>query len=111
MNKPYMKLKTTMKNNWQEANESQSYNLNDISGRHSEEYDYNTEMICKALQRQAAPHVDIGKRDGNPVNYQYFMSIFKEVAEDRIKNKTGRLIRLTKYAEGEERELIKPCVQ
>ena len=111
MNNPYMKLKTTMKNNWQEANESQSYNLNDISGRYSEEYDYNTEIICKALQRQAAPHVDIRKRDGNPVNYQYFMSIFKEVAEDRIEDKTGRLIRLTKYVEGEERELIKPCVQ
>ena len=39
------------------------------------------------------------------------MSIFKEVAEDRIEDPTGRLIRLIKFTDGEARELIKPCVQ
>ena len=39
------------------------------------------------------------------------MSIFKEVVEDRIEDSTGRLIRLIKYADGEARELIQPCVQ
>ena len=42
-----------------------------------------TQTICKLLQQQAAPHVDIEKFDGNPINYQYFTSIFKEVVEAR----------------------------
>ena len=91
--------------NWQEANETQSYKLGDVRGRYSEENDYNTEMICKLLQQRASPHVDIGKFDGNPINYQYFMNIFKEVVEDRIEDPTGRLIRLIKHRDGEGREL------
>ena len=85
-----------------------NYNLTDVSGRYSEEIDYNTEMLCKL---QAAPHVDIEKFDGNHINYQYFMSIFKEVVEDRIEDPTSRLIRVIKYTYGEARELIKPCFQ
>ena len=46
MNNPNVGFNTAMKNNWQEANKAQSYNLGDISGRYSEENDYNTEMIC-----------------------------------------------------------------
>ena len=76
-----------------------------------EENDYNTEMICKLLQRQAAPRIDIEKFGGNLINYQCFMSIFKEVVEDRIEDPTGRLIRLIKYTDGEARHLIKPYVQ
>ena len=79
-----MDLNTARKENWQEANEVQSYKLGDVSGRYSEENNYNTEMICKLLQQQAAPHVDIEKFDDNPINYQYFTSIFKEVVEARI---------------------------
>ena len=111
MNNPSMDLKTAMKNSWQEANEAQNYNLDDISGRYSDENDQNTEMICKPLQQQVAPHVDSEKFDGNPINYQYFMSIFKEVVEDRIEDLTGRLVGLIKYTYGEARQLIKPCVQ
>ena len=36
MNKSNMDLNTAMKDNWQEANEAQSYNLLDVSGRYSE---------------------------------------------------------------------------
>ena len=39
------------------------------------------------------------------------MSIFKEAVEDRIKDPIERLIRLIKYADGEAREPIKPCIQ
>ena len=70
LNNPNMVLNPGIKNNWQEANEAQSYNLADGSGRYSEENDYNTEMICKLLQQKAAPHVDIEKFDGNPINYK-----------------------------------------
>ena len=110
MNTPKMDLNIVMKHNWQEANKAQSYNLGDVSDRYSEKNDYDTEMICQVLQRQAALPVDIEKFDGNPINYQCFMSIFKEFVEDRIKEPTGRLIRLTKYTDGEARELIKACV-
>ena len=77
----------------------------------SEDNDYTTEMICKVLQQQAAPHVDIEKFDGNLINYQYFMSIFKDVVEDRIEDPTGRLIRLIKHTDGESKELIKLYIQ
>ena len=106
-----MDLSTATKDNWQEANETQSYNLADVSGRYSEESVDNTEMICKLLQWQAAPHVDIERFDGNPINYQYFMSIFKEVVEDRIEDQAGRLISLIKYTDGGARKLIKSCVK
>ena len=39
MNNPNMDLNTAMNNNWQKANEAQSYNLADVSGRYSEEKD------------------------------------------------------------------------
>ena len=68
-------------------------------------------MICKLLQQQAVAHVDIKRFNGNPINYQYFMSIFKEVVEGRIEDPTGRLIKLIKYMGGEAREPIEPCVQ
>ena len=67
MNNPNLNLNTAIKENWQETNESQSYNLADVSGRYSKENDYNTEMICKLLQQQATPHVDRKKFDGNPI--------------------------------------------
>ena len=95
---PSMDLNNAIKDNWQEANDVQSYNLADVSGGYSEENDYNIEMIYKILQ-QAAPHVDIEKFDGNPINYQYFMRIFKEVVKERIEDARGRLIRLIKYTD------------
>ena len=110
MNNPNMDLNTAIKDNWQEANEAQSYNLADVSGRYSEENDCNREIICKLLQQQVSPHENIRKFDSNSITYQYFMSIFKKAVEDRIEDPTGRLIRLIKYTDGEARELIKPCI-
>ena len=81
-NNPNVNLTTSRKDDWQEANEAQSCKLGDISGRYSEKNDYNPKMVCKLLQQQAASHVDIKKFDGNPINSQYFMSIFKEVVEE-----------------------------
>ena len=103
-------MNTAIKDNWQEANEAQVYNLADTSGRYFEENDYNTER-CKFLQQQAAPHGYIEKFDGNPIIYQYFMSIFNEVVDDRIEDTRRRPIRLMKYMEGEPKELMKSSVQ
>ena len=84
-NNPNMDLNTAVKDNWQEANGAQSYSLPDVSGIYSEENDCRTEIISKLLQRQATPHLDIEKSDGNPINYHYFMSIFKEVVKTELK--------------------------
>ena len=107
INSPNMDLKTARKDNWQEEIEAQSYNLDDVSGRYSEGNDYNTDMICKLLQQQAAPHVGIKQLYGNPINYKYFISIFKEVVEEKIEDPTGKLIMLIKYTDGKAKELEK----
>ena len=50
MNNPNIHLNNAGKDNWQEANEAQSYNVGDVSGKYSEENDSNKEMIFKLLQ-------------------------------------------------------------
>ena len=64
------------------------------------------EILCRLMKQQSAPEVDIDSFDGNPMNYRYFMAIFKEVVENRIDDPRGRLIRLIKYIKGEAKELV-----
>ena len=66
-----------------------------------------SEMICKFLQYQRAPQVEIDKFDGNPLEYQYFVSIFNQVVEKKVSDQTGRLTILLKFTVGEAKELIK----
>ena len=68
-------------------------------------------VLCKLLQQQAAPEVDIDCFNGNPLNYHYFMALFCEVVETKIEDPRGRLTRLLKYTVGEAKELIKHCIQ
>ena len=42
------------------------------------------EILCRLMKQQSALEVDIDCFDGNPLNYRYFMAIFKEVVENRI---------------------------
>ena len=37
-----------------------------------------TEMLCKLVKEQLAPQEDLKPFDGNPLEYTYFMSMFKE---------------------------------
>ena len=69
------------------------------------------DALCKLLQLQAAPEVDMEQFDGNPLNYHYFMALFAEVVETKIEKPRGRLTRLIKFTTGEARELIKHCIQ
>ena len=62
------------------------------------------------MKQQSAPEVDIDCFDGNPLNYRYFMAIFKEVVENRIDDPCGTLIRLIKYTKGEAKELVMNCI-
>ena len=67
-------------------------------------------MIYRLFQRQGAPEVEVDKFSGNPLKYQYFSTMFKEVVERRIKDPAGRLTRLIKFTDGEATDLIKHCI-
>ena len=67
-------------------------------------------MICKLFQQQGAPEVEVDKFSGNPLEYQYFSTMFKEVVERKIKDPVGRLKCLIKFTDGEAKDLIKHCI-
>ena len=69
------------------------------------------ETLCKMIKHQLAPEVDIEPFDGNPLNFNYFTLMFKEVVETKIEDQQGRLTRLLKYTSGEAKETIKHCIQ
>ena len=69
-----------------------------------------SEMICKLLQHQGAPEVELDKFSGNPMEYQYFVTMFKQVVENKISDQMGRLTRLIKFTDGEAKELIRHCI-
>ena len=74
---------------------------------HDEGQEGITNMICKLFQQQGAPEVEVDKFSGNPLEYQYFSTMFKEVVERKIKDPVGRLTRLIKFTDGEAKDLIK----
>ena len=73
--------------------------------------DWQTGMMCKLLSQQSAPNVDIDIFDGNPLEFNYFMSIFEEMAESKVIDLRGRLTRLINYTKREAKELVKHCIQ
>ena len=48
-----------------------------------------TNVLCQLLKQQAAPDVEIDTFDGNPLNYFYFMALFKEAIERKIDDPKG----------------------
>ena len=68
-------------------------------------------VLCKLLQQQASPEVNIDCFYGNPLNYHYFMALFCEVVETKIEDPRRRLTRLLKHTLGEAKELIQNCIQ
>ena len=44
------------------------------------------ETLCKLVQLQAAPEVDMEQPDGYPLNYHYFMALFAEVVETKMRS-------------------------
>ena len=69
-----------------------------------------SKMLCQLFKQQRAPKIDIDVFLGNPLEYYYFMEIFKEVVEKRIKNPREDSQRLIKYTTGEAKDLIKHCM-
>ena len=70
-----------------------------------------TEMMCELLRQQAAPELEIHIFDGNPMGFNYFMAVFKEVVEKTVTDPRGRLTRLIKLTKGEAKEIAKNCIQ
>ena len=69
-----------------------------------------SQIMCNLLCHQSAPNEEIETFIGNPLDYHYFMSVFKEAVAYKIDDPRGRLLRLLKYTEGEARETIKHCI-
>ena len=67
-------------------------------------------ILCHLVKQQSTPIVDIEEFDGNPLQYTYFRSIFREVVEKKIADPQGRLARLIKLTTGDLRELVKPFI-
>ena len=67
--------------------------------------------LCNFLKVQSAPDIDMDYFSGNPLDYQYFMSLFEELIEKKIDDPFGKLARLIKYTRGEAKELIQHCSQ
>ena len=44
-------------------------------------------------------HIDVF--DGNPLNFPYFMTLFREAVESKIEDSCGKLTHLNKYIAGE----------
>ena len=53
------------------------------------------EMMCRLLKQQSPPEIEIDVSDGNPVEFHYFMAVFREVVKSRCDR--GKLTRLIKY--------------
>ena len=50
-------------------------------GNQNEKDDGLTGMMYKLLSQQSAPNVDLDISDGNPLEFDYFMSIFEEMVD------------------------------
>ena len=68
-------------------------------------------MLFKLIQQQGAPEVDIDIFSGDPLEYHYFMEVFKEVVGKKIEDPRGRFTKLIKYTAGKSKDLIKHCIQ
>ena len=68
-------------------------------------------MMCDLLRHQSAPEVEIKTFNYDPLEYYYFISVFREVMELKIDDPHDRLVRFLKYTEGEIRDTIKHCIQ
>ena len=67
-------------------------------------------MICNFLHYQGASEAEIDKIKRNPLEYQYFVSMFKQVVKRKVIDPKGRQTRLLKFIGGKAKELIKHCI-
>ena len=68
-------------------------------------------MMCKLVNEQSAPEIDIDVFGGNPLEFHYFMAVFHEAVEKKIEDPHGELTCLIKYTTGEVKEMAKNYIQ
>ena len=68
------------------------------------------ETLCDLFHLQNAPDIDLEMFNGDPLEFNFFMTSFEEVVEKRVRDSVGRLQRLIKYTSGDAKEMIKGCV-
>ena len=69
------------------------------------------EMMCKLVNQQSAPEIDIDVFGGNPLEFHYFMAVCDEAVEKKIEDPHGKLTCLIKYTTGKAKEMVKNCIQ
>ena len=69
------------------------------------------EMMCKLVNQQSAPEIDIDVFGKNPLEFYYFMAVFDEVVEKKLEDPCGKLACLIKYTTREVKEMVKNCIQ
>ena len=69
------------------------------------------DLLINLIQQQEAPVAKLDCFNGNPLEYNHFVNLFRDVVEKWIPVPKGRLLRLLKYSEGEVHDLIKHYVQ
>ena len=57
------------------------------------------------MKQQSTPEIDLDVFDGNPLNFHYFMAVFRETVEKKIEDSCGRLSQLIKYITGEVKDM------
>ena len=63
------------------------------------------------MKQQSATEIDLDVFDGNPLNFHYSMTVFREAVEKKIEDPCGRFIQLIKSTKGEVKDLIKNYIQ
>ena len=69
------------------------------------------ETMCWLLKQQSAPEIELDVFNGNPMEFHYFMAVFREVVEKRVDDEWGKLTCLIKYTKGDAKDMVKNCIQ
>ena len=64
-------------------------------------------MLGRLIKEHSAPDVGIEGLDGNPLNFNYFRSMFRETVQEQTDEPQSRLTRLIRYTCRKARELVK----
>ena len=70
-----------------------------------------TEMMCEVVRQQTTPELEIDIFDGNPMDFNCFMEVFKEAVGNKVTDSRGRLTYLIKFTKREADETAKNCIQ
>ena len=90
----YVEHKSRLGNTWDVPDDQDKVSLHKGTFgmeqlQHERDYQNITEMMCKLLRQQSAPELDIDIFDGNPMDFHYFMAVFKEVVEKKVTDSRG----------------------